>query len=477
MSISYSLVVTWTYFFVYVTIFFIVSVICAVKVQNKYKKYATYTTTSTTESSVINTKQAYNPKDWTRKGLFKQWYQLLWKKKKVYLQLIPHFFDQATDLGVIIEYWHLRNDADVIGINTMYLFVVSVCVIILHRIISSFAIYRLTNNKSFILYQIFDVLMVKCIWTNYQLDTDEPSNSQRYLQTLEATFESAPQILIATAFLVKASISDASAIVILSLITSFWTLSSRVSADDKMMFQKDWKNIEFHYNVFPCINIKYIIRVIFWRFLEISSRIILLCLVWINIGGLSIFIILGTEFVYLGIVCFGLGTVDMMGNIIYLCAANSNKSSQGWAIKMTFAFWSYRVISAWILLIMVSVFATTNFDLPKIQSYEARRSQTIIDNIGFALFIYAWITTPIWQWIGAVVVFDYKSLSSTARDVEQLIHDKKWNEVIELIEFGASFPAAHTLSSMFEADQIDNNDAIIQSIFKQCTDTIHQENN
>ena len=40
-----------------------------------------------------------------------------------------------------------------------------------------------------VLLQLFDVLMVKCIWLNYRLGTDEPTNSQRYLQTLEATFE------------------------------------------------------------------------------------------------------------------------------------------------------------------------------------------------------------------------------------------------------------------------------------------------
>eukprot|EP01083_Nonionella_stella_P083750 231635_1 len=71
----------------------------------------------------------------------------------------------------------------------MYLFVVSICVIIVHRIISSFAIYRLTKNKGFMLYQLFDLLMIRCVWTNYQLGTNEPSNQQRYLQILEAIFE------------------------------------------------------------------------------------------------------------------------------------------------------------------------------------------------------------------------------------------------------------------------------------------------
>eukprot|EP01083_Nonionella_stella_P110686 324098_1 len=88
-----------------------------------------------------------------------------------------------------MEYWRLR-DHD-IGIDTMYLFVVSISIVIVHRVISSFAIYRLTKNKAFILYQLFDLLMIRCVWSNYKLDTNEPSNQQRYLQVLEAIFESA----------------------------------------------------------------------------------------------------------------------------------------------------------------------------------------------------------------------------------------------------------------------------------------------
>ena len=114
--------------------------------------------------------------------------------------------------------------------------------------------------------------------------------------------QSAPQILISTAFLVKASVTEISPIVIVSLITSFWSLAGRVSSDDKIMFQKDWKNMDWNKKKLcscSCINYKYFIRVIFWRFLEISSRIVLLTLVWVNLGGISIFIILGAEFVYL----------------------------------------------------------------------------------------------------------------------------------------------------------------------------------
>eukprot|EP01084_Bolivina_argentea_P075247 136417_1 len=296
MTSDYSFVATWTYFALYITMFLIVSIVCAVKVTKEHHKQKNI------QESIYQ---------YTKTKLIKQWIKLLWQKKKIYLQLIPHFFDQATDIGVVVEFYHLRNEN--IGINTMYLFATSIFILILHRIISSFAIYQLTKNKSFILYQLFDVLMIRCIWTNYKLESDEPSNAQRYLQTLEATFESAPQTLISAAFLVKSTTGTLSPIVIVSFITSLWSLSSRISADDKIMVQDEWKKIDFSHKKCPCVNYRYFIRVFVWRFLEISSRITLLCLVWLNMGGMSVFIVLVIEFVYLSVICFGLGTVDIMG--------------------------------------------------------------------------------------------------------------------------------------------------------------------
>eukprot|EP01083_Nonionella_stella_P126418 382625_1 len=137
-----------------------------------------------------------------------------------------------------------------------------------------------------------------------------------------------------------------------------------------------------------------------------------------------------------------------MGNIIYLVAANSNKKSEAWAMSMTRIFWSYRVLSSYLYLILVTVFAMTKFDAPKIEDYHIRNNQTIVEKGGFAIFLYCWIVTPLWQWIGAVIVFDYGNLSSVGRDVDQLMSDGKFLDVLELISFGANFNAEATLGEV-----------------------------
>ena len=110
-------------------------------------------------------------------------------------------------------------------------------------------------------------------------------------------FQSSPQILITTGFIIKSTVPN-SPIVYVSLLTSLWSLCDRVAQDDKPLFEEEWRPmIE---NKLP--NPRWFLRVFGWRFLEISSRICLFTLIWINLGGLSVFIILSAELLYLVII-------------------------------------------------------------------------------------------------------------------------------------------------------------------------------
>eukprot|EP01083_Nonionella_stella_P057275 150408_1 len=333
-TFDYSLVIMWAYFIAYVLMFVVVSIVCAIGVHRKKDPKANIC------------------------KLIKAWVISLWHKKKIYGELIPHFFDQATDFGVVYEFASLYYDKDNeinTRVNTYYLFLLSISIILGHRVVSAVAVYNLTHNPMYSFYQLLDVLMIQCIYTNYKLGTNQPSNAQRYLQTMEAIFEAAPQILISTGFLIKTAQTTISVTVVVSLFTSLFSLSARVSADDKVMLQDDWKEPRIKKGgkwTFPYFNFKYFVRVFLWRFLEISSRITLLALTWINLGGKSIFFILAIEFFYLSVLAWALGTVDIMGNLIYLMAANSQNKGRTWAVPMTKVFWAYRVLSGWVLLIV-----------------------------------------------------------------------------------------------------------------------------
>eukprot|EP01083_Nonionella_stella_P268368 907200_1 len=434
-DVDYSMVILWAYFIAYILMFLVVSIICAISVHRE--KFP---------NSSIGT-------------LLKAWVVSLWHKKKIYGELLPHFFDQATDFGVVYEfgiYYEKQKHGESFGINAAWLFYLSFTIIIAHRVISAVAVYNLTRKPMYAVYQFFDVLMIQCVYTNYKLGTTQPSNAQRYLQTMEAIFESAPQILISTAFLIKSTTTSPSPTVIASILTSLYSLSARVSADDKVMLKDEWKQPK-HRNkegkwVWPFINIKYMVRVFLWRFLEISSRITLLVLTWINLGGRSIIFILFIEFCYLSVLAWALGTIDIMGNLIYLMAANSKRKGYKWAIPMAKIFWVWRVLSAHALLITITAYAATDsqygMDALDNEAGETRYQQTFVHPAGLLLFVYSWIATPLWQWVGAIVIFDFKNLASVGRDVDTLVEDGKWDQVLELVSFGAEFDAGKVLQKI-----------------------------
>eukprot|EP01084_Bolivina_argentea_P165498 287512_1 len=122
---DYSMLIMWAYFSAYVVMFSVVSIICAIHVHRE--KYP-------------NSKAVV---------LIKAWTVSLWQKKQIYGQLLPHFFDQATDFGVVYEfgryYKEQRETGQIKGINAQYLFYLSITIIIAHRAVSSAAVYHLTR--------------------------------------------------------------------------------------------------------------------------------------------------------------------------------------------------------------------------------------------------------------------------------------------------------------------------------------------
>ena len=124
-----------------------------------------------------------------------------------------------------------------------------------------------------------------------------------------------PQLLLSAVFMAKTGQYDV--IIVISFISSIWSLTSRVSADDKLLFKEEWESLEFSYKTCPCINLRYVLRVSV-RFIEISSRVCLLTIMWINIGGMGTGIIIGVEFIWLFITCIGFKGIMNMGNLMYL---------------------------------------------------------------------------------------------------------------------------------------------------------------
>ena len=110
-------------------------------------------------------------------------------KKENFRSIVPHIFDQATDLGTVWAYYEegkYDNDTnkDNWSFNPVWFVIFGLFIIIFQRVVSTVVIYSMTNNSKAALLQLVDLLMIKAIWVNYDLDLTEPCNPQRYLELL-----------------------------------------------------------------------------------------------------------------------------------------------------------------------------------------------------------------------------------------------------------------------------------------------------
>ncbi len=107
-----------------------------------------------------------------------------------------------------------------------------------------------------------------------------------------------------------------------------------------------------------------------------------------------------------------------------------------WRARMVVLFWLYRVVSYYIYMILITIFATVSFEAKKVEEFETRNSIIIGKDLGLFMFIYAWITGPLWHCIGLFVAAIGFRGESVVRDLAVLAESKAFDEILELLEFG-----------------------------------------
>ena len=231
-------------------------------------------------------------------------------RKRCYLPVITHTIDQATDIGVIIQFYQIYkyendNNVDCNRINGGYLFFNSIFAFSFYRIISSIWIYNLTGGKIIdTILQIFDLKLYHALYINFEQNNIEPNSPQRYLMLLESTLESFPQCVIQLYYFIrvgKSGLTSENIIVIISLITSILNVSSKMISEDRIYFVDRWRRSEFKLSPFH-INYRYVIRFIV-RLIDFINRLIFILLIWIILGGMMLYIYLIFDVIFLVGIC------------------------------------------------------------------------------------------------------------------------------------------------------------------------------
>eukprot|EP01084_Bolivina_argentea_P096124 172809_1 len=237
----------------------------------------------------------------------------LWTRKGIYGQILIHLYDTSTDIGVLIQ-WRIYANKESEGeniesINMNGLFWTSISFIILYRIISVIiACYSAkTDTQSDDGYCVdaflglIDMYVIKAVYGAMKENATELTNKQRMIQLTEAIFESLPQVVLQSVFIIRSqndpylSKQNTVYLVILSLLASLSSIASKYIYADKECVVEEAKESNLSKSL-PCVNTWYLLRVI-WRFSFIAVRFTVFGLVWSVLGGGFLFIFLALSFI------------------------------------------------------------------------------------------------------------------------------------------------------------------------------------
>eukprot|EP01084_Bolivina_argentea_P199805 341802_1 len=119
--------------------------------------------------------------------------KMMWKKRELYLPLLYHIFDTATDFGTAYIYYDLYEGAkkdpniyDETADTFLQLFYASLLIIFMYRIISSILVYVMTKQWKSALLQFLDLYIYQILIKSWELNKNEASKTQKYIASLEA---------------------------------------------------------------------------------------------------------------------------------------------------------------------------------------------------------------------------------------------------------------------------------------------------
>ena len=236
-------------------------------------------------------------------------------KKKCFFPVIANIFDQSSDIGFIFGMYGLMieetsNNNDCENINALYLFCLSLFFFLFYRVTSAIMVYNGTKNSRYAIGQfLFEFMLYRSIYVNYQLKCKEPSSGQQWIQNMESMLEAFPQLILQTYYTVQVGGGTVEWFVMISIGFSMLSMVNKAVSEDKALFMKEmdyktntlafnWKDAEWTLKRFPCMNRLYLIRALF-RICDISHRVLIVVIVWYEFGGITLFIFFVIEFLIL----------------------------------------------------------------------------------------------------------------------------------------------------------------------------------
>eukprot|EP01083_Nonionella_stella_P243756 849051_1 len=197
----------------------------------------------------------------------KSFVSALWKKRGIYGQIFIHVYDTATDIAVMVEWYLLaeqernaQNPEDNIeSLDMNALFWTTVAFLIIYRLISIClgCLSAATDDESRWILLIdgcclglLDLYIVKAVYQAIKDEATEPSPRQKMIQLTESIFESLPQVVLQSVFLIrswndeelKRDDNNSTGLVAMSLVASLFSISNKYCWVDRDAVDEECKD-------------------------------------------------------------------------------------------------------------------------------------------------------------------------------------------------------------------------------------------
>eukprot|EP01084_Bolivina_argentea_P240547 404081_1 len=390
----------------------------------------------------------------------RSWMLDVYRRRHCYLPMISHLTDWITDTGVIIQFGtlaYITTKADCNGLDMNVLFALSIFILLFYRTISSLLIYNYTKSCKRFLMQFIDFEIFRTLYVNYLCDKTEPCSPQKWINSLEAAFESSPQALIQMVYLVKTGSFGASLDVVLSLILSLMCIISKIISDDKVISVKEAKRIlnipkptvdnsqSFQIQLMCSrISWKYICRYI-WRILDVSSKILITSLLWLALGGYYVSFIIICEVMVFLIICIKTRRFEFLFGVVAMVISRSENYPN--AKKISIGIMIYRHVTNTFFMIIILVLVNVNrpddkcwkcSDFEEVQQY-------FLENLTiYSILIYCTIAVMITPILSRYLYLNvFKENKSPSRKLEDMIQSQNWNGIIEMQTYKEIYGVYH----------------------------------
>ena len=221
-------------------------------------------------------------------------------------------------------------------------------------------------------------------------------------------------------------------LVLFSLLWSVWSIVSKKVADDRIIFKSTFATLKLR--GICDMNVYYILRV-FWRLMDITLRIFIMCLIWLLMGGFTVGFIICVEFLFLIALSIYYNSFTFMEGLISTVVAHGTYQARFWSNFITM----YRFITNFSFLILIFCF---NYYVDEIgdsctlcNSYEARVSYST-NNWVVGLFYYSLVAGILSPMIFKFVLYNNIEPRSSERNLKDLIASCDINGIRELQHFG-----------------------------------------